>query len=47
MSDPVKRSKVDKIYIDNATWLLDLKIILATIFSPIRISLKRKLTNDI
>ncbi len=47
MSDPKKLSKVDKIYIDNSNWILDLKIIFATIFSPLRRSLKKKLTNDI
>ena len=43
MSDPVKLAKVDKIYIENASWILDLKIILATIFLPLRVSLKRNL----
>ena len=40
MSDPVSLSKVDKIYIDNAGWILDLRIIIATIFSPLRNRLK-------
>ena len=47
MSDPVRLAKVDKIYIDNANWILDLKIILATIFSPLRKKLKETLINDI
>ena len=47
MSDPVKLAKVDKIYIENASWILDLKIILATIFLPLRVSLKRNFLDHV
>ena len=47
MSDPKKLAKVDKIYVDNSDWILDLKIILATIFPPLRESIKTKFINDI
>ena len=47
MSDPKKLAKVDKIYVDNSNWILDLKIILATIFPPLRESIKTKFINDI
>ena len=47
MSDPKKLAKVDKIYVDNSDWILDLKIILATIFPPLRESIKTEFINDI
>ena len=47
MSDPKKLAKVDKIYVDNSDWILDLKIILATIFPPLRETIKTEFINDI
>ena len=47
MSDPKKLAEVDKIYVDNSNWILDLKIILATIFPPLRETIKTEFINDI
>ena len=39
MSDPVKLSKIDALYISNKSIQLDLKILIATFFKPARKSL--------
>jgi len=39
MSDPVKLSKIDALYISNKNFQLDLKILIATFFKPARKSL--------
>ncbi len=47
MSDPVSLAKVDKIYINNADWMLDFRIIIATIFSPLRNRLKKDFLENV
>ena len=47
MSDPVKLSKIDALYISNKSIQLDLKILIATFFKPIRRSLMLKFKDQI
>jgi O-antigen biosynthesis protein WbqP len=47
MSDPVKLSKIDSLYITNKNIQLDFKILLATFFKPVRKSLMLKFKNEI
>ena len=47
MSDPVKLSKIDALYISNKSIQLDFKILIATFFKPIRKSLMLKFKDQI
>ena len=47
MSDPVKLSKIDALYISNKNIELDLKILIATFFKPSRKSLMLRFKEQI
>jgi lipopolysaccharide/colanic/teichoic acid biosynthesis glycosyltransferase len=47
MSDPVKLSKIDALYISNKNIHLDLKILIATFFKPVRKSLMLRFEDQI
>ena len=47
MSDPVKLSKIDALYISNKNFELDLKILIATFFKPSRKSLMLRFEEQI
>jgi len=47
MSDPVKLSKIDALYISNKNMQLDFKILIATFFKPTRKSLMLKFKDQI
>jgi O-antigen biosynthesis protein WbqP len=47
MSDPVKLSKIDALYISNKNIQLDFKILIATFFKPLRRSLMLKFRDQI
>ena len=47
MSDPLKLSKIDALYISNKNIYLDLKILIATFFKPARKSLMIRFKNQI
>ena len=47
MSDPVKLSKIDALYISNKNIYLDFKILIATFFKPLRKSLMLRFKDQI
>jgi len=47
MSDPIKLSKIDALYITNKNIQLDFKILIATFFKPVRKSLMLKFKDQI
>jgi O-antigen biosynthesis protein WbqP len=47
MSDPLKLSKIDALYISNKNMQLDLKILIATFFKPMRKSLMLRFSDQL